>query len=116
MDMPFLFLLTLEARTTADIEGTNDHFVFGGKHGYGIYNKETQSYKYIKKFWTDFKDTEIKEKILRANDGSVDAKGRFWCGTMNDPLEKEPTTEGIQAHSIMIMRHMLTRYKARFSV
>jgi len=37
----------------------------------------------------------VKERILRANDGSVDAKGRYWCGTMNDPLEKEPTNEGM---------------------
>lgn len=37
----------------------------------------------------------MKERILRANDGAVDAKGRYWCGTMNDPEEKEPTNEGM---------------------
>ena len=31
---------------------------------------------------------------MRANDGAVDSKGRFWVGYMNDPLVKEPVDEG----------------------
>lgn len=36
-----------------------------------------------------------KEKRMRGNDGAVDSKGRFWVGTMNDPLVvDEPGSEG----------------------
>lgn len=32
---------------------------------------------------------------MRANDGAVDIQGRFWVGTMNDPLVQSFTPEGI---------------------
>lgn len=32
---------------------------------------------------------------MRCNDGAVDAAGRYWVGTMNDPKVKEPTNEGV---------------------
>jgi sugar lactone lactonase YvrE len=32
---------------------------------------------------------------MRSNDGAVDSEGRFWVGTMNDPLVKEPSDEGV---------------------
>lgn len=31
---------------------------------------------------------------FRGNDGAVDARGRFFVGTMNDPLVKSPEPEG----------------------
>lgn len=32
---------------------------------------------------------------MRCNDGAVDAAGRFWLGTMNDPKVQDPTDEGV---------------------
>lgn len=31
---------------------------------------------------------------FRGNDGAVDVRGRFFVGTMNDPLVKSPEPEG----------------------
>jgi len=82
-------------RTTADIAGKDDSFAFGGKHGYGVFDRNTKGYKYIKKFWTDEEIKEGKEKRLRANDGAVDSKGRYWVTTMNDPkVVSDPKPEG----------------------
>lgn len=41
-----------------------------------------------------------KEKRMRANDGAVDSRGRYWVTTMNDPLVKDPTDEGIRFPSL----------------
>ena len=32
---------------------------------------------------------------MRFNDGAVDSSGRYWAGTMNDPMVTEPTDEGV---------------------
>ncbi|KAI4198771.1 MAG: hypothetical protein LQ346_002699 [Caloplaca aetnensis] len=32
---------------------------------------------------------------MRCNDGAVDAAGRYWVGTMNDPKVQQPTDEGV---------------------
>lgn len=80
--------------TTADIEGNDDEFIFGGKSGYGIMNKKTGDVRYIKKMWETEEAQEGKEHRMRSNDGSVDVKGRFYVGTMNDPLVHEPSPEG----------------------
>lgn len=32
---------------------------------------------------------------MRCNDGAVDAAGRYWVGTMNDPKVQSPTDEGV---------------------
>jgi sugar lactone lactonase YvrE len=53
---------------------------------------------------------------MRANDGAVDSKGRFWVGYMNDPLFKEPVDEGTTGLLRARTRHeMLTRRQAFFS-
>ena len=79
---------------TAEIEGDDEHFVFGGKHGFGKMNRETAEYQMIKKYWEDDQDREDKEKKFRGNDGAVDARGRYWVGTMRDPLVNDPTDDG----------------------
>lgn len=91
--------LPIAIGTTADIEGRPDEFIFGGKEGYGIMNKKTHEWKYIKKYWTDEEakegSKEGKANRQRGNDGAVDIEGRYWVGTMNDPLEvEEPGPEG----------------------
>ncbi|RMY71071.1 hypothetical protein D0863_05370 [Hortaea werneckii] len=89
--------------TTADIEGTEKEFVFGGKYGYGIMNRETGESRWIRKFWNDEERKpdgggkpgkgETREIRMRSNDGAVDAAGRFFVGAMNDPVVTETFTD-----------------------
>jgi len=48
----------------------------------------------LAKFWNEG-DGPDKAKEMRSNDGAADSKGRFWVGTMNDPLVKEPEDPGV---------------------
>ncbi|OCL03400.1 hypothetical protein AOQ84DRAFT_400682 [Glonium stellatum] len=82
--------LDISIGVTADIEGNDEEFVFGGKHGFGIFNRSTAQYRYIKKAWAEEEIAAGKDKTMRANDGAVDSQGRFWVGYMNDPLVKDP--------------------------
>ena len=75
--------------TTANIEGNDEEFVFGGKTGVGIMNKKTHEWRYINKFWTDEEVQQGREEKMRANDGAVDAHGRYFVNTMNDPTKTE---------------------------
>lgn len=79
---------------TADIEGTDDEFIFGGKFGYGIFNKQSGEYRWIKKVWSDEEVAQGKPNRMRGNDGAVDSQGRFWVGFMNDPLVTDIIDEG----------------------
>ncbi|KAF2704976.1 hypothetical protein K504DRAFT_388733 [Pleomassaria siparia CBS 279.74] len=79
---------------TSDIEGNDTEFIFGGKYGYGICNRETGEYRWIKKVWSDEESADNKPNRMRGNDGGVDSQGRFWVGFMNDPLITEFTDEG----------------------
>ena len=89
IDLPF------SIGCTANIEGNDDEFIFGGKEGYGIANKKTGEPRYIKKFWSDEEVQSGRAHRSRSNDGSVDSHGRFYVGTMNDPtIVDEPGPEG----------------------
>ena len=79
---------------TADIEGNEAQFMFGGKSGFGIFEWEKGRYEFVKKFWTGDKDEPRKERVMRANDGGIDARGRYWIGVMNDPLIEPPGPVG----------------------
>jgi sugar lactone lactonase YvrE len=81
-------------RCTADIEGNDKEFIFGGKFGYGICNKETGEYRWVKKVWNQSEISENKHEKFRGNDGAVDSQGRFWSGWMFDPLVSEFSNEG----------------------
>jgi sugar lactone lactonase YvrE len=93
--------------TTANIEGNDDEFVFGGKLGYGIMNKDTGNVRWIKKMWTDAEREDDgggkpgvgrnREERMRSNDGAVDPLGRFYVGAMNDDalVGSNFTDEGI---------------------
>jgi sugar lactone lactonase YvrE len=91
--------LDISIGTTADIEGDNDHYVFGGKHGYGKLNRHTAQYRYLKRYWEGEVDQVDKEKKYRGNDGAVDARGRYWVGVMRDPLVNDPTDDGNARHN-----------------
>ncbi|CAK4033446.1 Hypothetical predicted protein [Lecanosticta acicola] len=80
---------------TADIQGNEDEFIFGGKSGYGLFDRETGEHRIIKDMWTDEerkddgggkpgKGKNLQER-MRSNDGAVDSRGRFFVGAMNDP-------------------------------
>ncbi|KAK7189509.1 hypothetical protein DPSP01_001502 [Paraphaeosphaeria sporulosa] len=79
---------------TADIEGNDTDFIFGGKYGYGICDKESGEYRWIKKVWSDEEVKAGKLNKFRGNDGAVDSGGRFWVGFMFDPLVTEMNNEG----------------------
>lgn len=78
--------------TTADIEGNDEEFIFGGKWGYGIMHRDTGKVRWIKYMWNDREREDDgggkpgvgknKEYRMRSNDGAVDSKGRYWVGTM----------------------------------
>lgn len=78
--------LPISIGTTANIEGNDEEFVFGGKSGYGIMNKKNPAeWRYIKKMWSEEEVQNGKEHRMRSNDGAVDTMGRYYVGTMNDP-------------------------------
>lgn len=81
-------------RCTADIEGNDKEFVFGGKYGFGICNKETGEYRWVKKVWSESEISANKHENFRGNDGAVDSQGRFWSGWMFDPMVSEFSNEG----------------------
>jgi sugar lactone lactonase YvrE len=92
--------------TTADIEGNDKEFIFGGKYGYGIMNKDTGDVRWIKQMWTDAERMDDgggkpgagrnREERMRSNDGAVDPKGRYYVGAMNDSaIVSKYTDEGV---------------------
>jgi sugar lactone lactonase YvrE len=99
--------------TTADIEGNDKEFVFGGKYGYGICNKETGEYRWIKKVWSEEEVKDGKPERMRGNDGAVDSKGRYWVGFMNDPMVKDPVDEGMHPAFLKINDVQLTGIERR---
>ena len=87
--------LDISISTTADIEGNDDEFAFGGQHGFGVFNRKTSAVRYLKKYWSGDVDASSKDSLMRGNDGAVDSRGRFWVGTMIDPVLKPPTDAGV---------------------
>jgi sugar lactone lactonase YvrE len=78
----------------ADVEGNDGILVFGGKSGFGIFHQDSGTYEYIAKYWAGDRDASRKERVMRANDGGIDARGRYWIGVMNDPLIEAPGPVG----------------------
>lgn len=100
--------LDFNVGTTADIEGNDKEFIFGGKRGYGIMNRETGESRWVAEMWgeDDRKDDgggkpgvkgTTRQQRMRSNDGAVDAMGRYWVGAMNDPpvVHNNITDEGV---------------------
>lgn len=51
---------------------------------------------------------------MRMNDGAVDSHGRYWVGTMNDPIVQAPSDEGVlfrldAGHPDMILHRMIEK-------
>ena len=96
---------------TADIEGSDEVILAGAKDGITKFNVQRGQHEYLAKFWNEGdgpdKAKEYVAKALmktsllnsggrmRSNDGAADSKGRYWVGTMNDPLLKEPEDPGV---------------------
>jgi len=68
---------------TVDIVNNDDLWLCGSKYGFGLMNKKTAKSKYIARF----DDDTIKIEGQISNDGAVDSQGRFWVGTMADPMD-----------------------------
>jgi sugar lactone lactonase YvrE len=93
--------------TTADIEGNDKEFIFGGKYGYGVMTRQTGEHRWLQKFWTEEENKDHsggkaglggnRDNRMRSNDGAVDVGGRYWVGTMNDPsiTDSRMTEEGM---------------------
>lgn len=97
---------------TADIEGNDTEFIFGGKFGYGICNRETGEYRWIKKVWSEEEVKDNKPDRMRGNDGAVDSQGRFWVGYMNDPLVAEVIDEGRQDLTASLNMELFIAYNS----
>lgn len=84
--------LDMPVGVTADIEGidSQEKILVGGKHGIAVFDRKTEKYEYLKRFY----DSNERDERLRSNDGAVDPQGRFWIGTMNDFWVGEPQSEG----------------------
>lgn len=77
-----IFNLEYSIGVTADIEGNDEEFVFGGKTGYGLFNRRTGAHRIIRQMWTDEERKDDgggkprvgrnKEERMRSNDGAVD--------------------------------------------
>ena len=67
--------------------------MFGGKAGFGVFDSLSGKYQYIKRYWDGDPDQANKENLMRANDGGIDCRGRYWIGVMNDPPLKAPGPE-----------------------
>ena len=79
-------------------------------------NRTTGKYRWIKKYWSEEENNDGKHggkaNRMRGNDGAVDCKGRFWVGTMNDPLVTDPTDEGTVAGRYLEWHEELRRQAA----
>lgn len=96
--------LDISIGTTADVEGSDDEVAFGGKHGYGILNRQDGTYRYIKRYWDGDEDAPKKDREMRGNDGGVDIRGRFWVGTMNDPLVTPFANVGRMSSTVPVLK------------
>lgn len=86
--------LLTPSRCTANIEGNDQDFIFGGKYGYGVCNRTTGAYRWIARVWSPEETAAGKPDKYRGNDGAVDSAGRFWVGFMFDPLVADWSSDG----------------------
>lgn len=85
---------THNLRVTAELEGAEDSFLFGGKYGIGFDKKSGGEPKILQRYWSEEEEKDGKPKKMRANDGAVDSKGRFWVSAICDPAETTFKPEG----------------------
>jgi len=83
-------------------------FIFGGKAGIGVMNRETGEWRYVAKYWNDIYhdqgESKWKDHVkrFRGNDGAVDARGRYFVSIMNDPDEAKVEEEGRPTSIVLI--------------
>ncbi|KAK0383611.1 hypothetical protein NLU13_9522 [Sarocladium strictum] len=70
---------------TGEVADHKDWFVYGGKYGVGVSHKKGGTPRPVKEFWTEEEEKKEKREKMRANDGAVDSKGRFWVSAVCDP-------------------------------
>jgi sugar lactone lactonase YvrE len=72
----------------------SESFIYGGKYGVGVALKNGGTPKPLKRFWSEEEEKDGKTKKMRANDGAVDSKGRFWVSAVCDPEVTSFAPEG----------------------
>lgn len=70
---------------TANLSLSPNKFLFGGKYGVGVAEIGTNKATLVQSFWSDEEKRSGKHERMRANDGAVDSRGRFWVNTIPDP-------------------------------
>lgn len=88
---------------TAELEGSAESFLYGGKYGVGVAQKESSDSRLVKPYWTKEEEIEGKDERMRSNDGAVDSQGRFWTSAMCDPQVTDIASQG-KSDSSMISR------------
>lgn len=71
--------LDFSVSTTADIRGNSEEFIFGGKLGYGLYQRSTGTTRWLRRMWNDEERMsdgggkpgkgDTHEQRMRSNDG-----------------------------------------------
>ena len=62
-------------RVTADIEGSSDTFLYGGKYGIGVTSKDGTKTRVLHRYWNTKETAEGKPEQTRANDGAKGVSG-----------------------------------------
>lgn len=70
---------------TVDLVNDPGLWLVAGKYGIGLMEKATGNDQYISRFPLDKERVET----FTGNDAAVDSQGRFWVGTMHDPMSFE---------------------------
>ncbi|KAF7561295.1 hypothetical protein G7046_g2849 [Stylonectria norvegica] len=83
------------ARVTAELASSNESFIFGEKYGVGIGTKASAETRLVQHFWSEEERRAGKDDRMRANDGAVDSKGRFWVNFLCDPEVTSSAPEGV---------------------
>lgn len=66
-----------------DLVHDDELWLCNAKYGFGLMDKKSGKSKYI----AHFRNYQTTGEGLMGNDGAVDSHGRFWTGTMADPIE-----------------------------
>ncbi|KAF2093855.1 hypothetical protein NA57DRAFT_47486 [Rhizodiscina lignyota] len=75
--------LSINPHKTVDLVHDDKMWAVNAKLGFGLMDKKTGKSKYI----AYFHEHETRGQGLMSNDGAVDSRGRFWTGTMADPID-----------------------------
>ncbi|PKS11262.1 hypothetical protein jhhlp_003024 [Lomentospora prolificans] len=109
---PIKLSITSAARVTAELASINDiNFIFGGKYGIGIAENGSPDMRFIKPFWSEQEIRDKKDALMRANDGAVESRGRFWVSALCD----QEVTKFAPEETVSVLKDMLKHIKLFYS-